>query len=108
SLRNAEVVQAMGMAGGLLKRWSRDRNLHLASQLQASDRAGAMTSMIKFLRMTMQSLVLAVGAYLVIERLATPGVMFAGMLLLGRALQPVEQVVGNWRNLVSARAAWLR
>jgi ATP-binding cassette subfamily C protein len=108
SLRNAEVVQAMGMTGGLLKRWSRDRNRYLTRQLEAIDRAGVMTSLIKLLRMSMQSLILGVGAYLVIERMATAGIMFAAMLLLGRALQPVEQVVGNWRNLVSARAAWLR
>jgi ATP-binding cassette, subfamily C, bacterial len=108
SLRNAEVVQAMGMSSGLLKRWSRDRNRYLTRYLEASDRAGAMISLIKFLRMAMQSLILGVGAYLVIEHMATAGIMFAAMLLLGRALQPVEQVVGNWRNLVSARAAWLR
>ncbi|MCV0395635.1 MAG: type I secretion system permease/ATPase [Rhizobiaceae bacterium] len=108
SLRNAEVVQAMGMTGGLLKRWSRDRDRHIARQVEAADRSGTMTSLIKFLRMAMQSLILGLGAYLVIERMASAGIMFAGMLLLGRALQPVEQVVGNWRNIVSARAAWRR
>lgn len=108
SMRNAEVVHAMGMTEGLLRRWSRDRNRFLANQIEASDRAGTMTSLIKFLRMSMQSLILGLGAYLVIERMATAGVMFAAMLLLGRSLQPVEQVVGNWRNFVSTRAAWLR
>jgi ATP-binding cassette subfamily C protein len=108
SLRNTEVVRAMGMTDGLLKRWSRDRNRMLERQVTASDRAAAMQSVIRFLRLSMQSLILGLGAYLVIERLATVGAMFAASILLGRALQPVEQIVGSWRNLVSARGAFLR
>lgn len=108
SLRNTEVVRAMGMTGGLLKRWSRDRNRMLERQVVASDRAATMQSAIRFLRLSMQSLILGLGAYLVIERLATVGAMFAASILLGRALQPVEQIVGSWRNLVSARASYLR
>ena len=107
-LRNAEVVRSMGMAHDLIRRWSEDRNHALDRHLTASDRAGAMTSLIKFLRLAMQSLVLGIGALLVIQRLATAGVMFAAMVLLGRALQPIEQTVGQWRSLVSARGAWLR
>lgn len=108
SLRNTEVVRAMGMTDGLLKRWGRDRNLMLERQVLASDRAATMQSMIRFLRLSMQSVILGLGAYLVIERLATAGAMFAASILLGRALQPVEQIVGSWRNLVSARGAFLR
>lgn len=108
SLRNTEVVRAMGMTDGLLKRWGRDRNRMLERQVTASDRAATMQSAIKFLRLSMQSLILGLGAYLVIERLATTGAMFAASILLGRALQPVEQIVGSWRNLVSARSAFLR
>jgi PrtD family type I secretion system ABC transporter len=108
SLRNTEVVRAMGMTGGLLKRWSRDRTRMLERQVAASDRAATMQSIIRFLRLSMQSLVLGLGAYLVIERLTTAGAMFAASILLGRALQPVEQIVGSWRSLVSARGAFLR
>jgi len=108
SLRNTEVVRAMGMTEGLLKRWGRDRNRMLERQVTASDRAATMQSVIKFLRLSMQSLILGLGAYLVIERLATVGAMFAASILLGRALQPVEQIVGSWRNLVSARGGFLR
>src|SRR5882724_92178 len=108
SLRNTEVVRAMGMTEGLLNRWSRDRNRMLERQVAASDRAATMQSVIRFLRLTMQSLILGLGAYLVIERLCTIGAMFAASILLGRALQPVEQIVGSWRNLVSARGAFLR
>jgi ABC-type protease/lipase transport system fused ATPase/permease subunit len=105
SLRNTEVVQAMGMTDGLLRRWRRDRNRMLERQVTASDRAATMQSIIRFLRLSMQSLILGLGAYLVIERAATVGAMFAASILLGRALQPVEQMVSSWRNLVSARDA---
>jgi PrtD family type I secretion system ABC transporter len=108
SLRNAEVVQAMGMVPGLLQRWRRDRSRVIERQIVASDRAATLTSIIRFLRLAMQSLILGIGAYLVIERLTTVGAMFAASILLGRALQPVEQIVGSWRNLVSARQAFAR
>jgi PrtD family type I secretion system ABC transporter len=108
SVRNTDVIRAMGLVGGLLRRWSRDRNLLLARQLTASDRAATMTSLIKFVRMALQSLVLGLGAYLVIERSLTMGGMFAASILLGRALQPMEQVVGGWRGFVSARDAFHR
>jgi len=108
SLRNAEVVQAMGMIDGLLRRWSRDRVKMISRQVQASDRAAIMSSMIRFLRLSMQSLILGVGAFLVIERQITVGAMFAASILLGRSLQPIEQIVGSWRNLISAREAYRR
>ena len=108
SLRNTEVVRAMGMTAGLLRRWSRDRIRMIERQVTASDRASTMQSLIRFSRLSMQSLILGVGAYLVIERLTTAGAMFAASILLGRALQPIEQIVGSWRGLVSARGAFLR
>src|SRR5262249_28806038 len=85
-----------------------DRNRMLERQVVASDRAALLSSTIKFMRLSMQSLILGLGAYLVIERSVTVGAMFAASILLGRALQPVEQIVGSWRNLVSARAAFNR
>ena len=108
SLRNSEVVQAMGMVSGLLERWGHDRNRVIEHQTVASDRAAATSSTIWFFRLAMQSLILALGAYLVIDRLATIGAMFAASILLGRALQPVEQLVGSWRSLISAREAFVR
>jgi ATP-binding cassette, subfamily C, bacterial len=108
NLRNWEVVQAMGMIGGVLQRWCRDRNRMLERQVTATDRAATMQSIIRFLRLSMQSVILGLGAYLVIERVTTVGAMFAASLLLGRALQPIEQIVGSWRNLVSARSAYQR
>lgn len=108
SLRNTEVVRAMGMTAGLLRRWGRDRIRMIERQVTASDRASTMQSLIRFSRLSMQSLILGVGAYLVIERLTTAGAMFAASILLGRALQPIEQIVGSWRGLVSARGAFVR
>jgi len=108
SLRNAEAIQAMGMVDGLLQRWGRDRARMIERQVSASDRAASMQSAIKFLRMAMQSVILGLGAYLVINRMTTAGAMFAASILLGRALQPVEQTVAQWRTLVSARAAFSR
>ncbi|HYD04642.1 MAG TPA: type I secretion system permease/ATPase [Reyranella sp.] len=105
SLRNSEAIRAMGMTPGLLKRWSADRDQMLGRQVVASDRAAAIQSAIKFLRLSMQSVILGLGAYLVIERTVSAGTMFAASLLLGRALQPVEQVVGGWRGITAVRGA---
>lgn len=108
SLRNAEVIRAMGMKQSVLRRWARDRNHVLERQVVASNRAATMQSIIRFLRLSMQSVILGLGAYLVIERVASAGSIFAASLLLGRALLPVEQIVGTWRNLGSARGALQR
>lgn len=105
SLRNSESIRAMGMTAGLLRRWSGDRNAMIVNQILASDRAALIQSTIKFLRLAMQSLILGLGAYLVIERSVTVGAIFAASILLGRALQPVEQLVGSWRSLNSAWSA---
>src|SRR4029077_17374187 len=103
-----EAVQAMGMIEGLLIRWRRDRLRMIERQVTASDRGATTSSIIRFLRLSMQSLILGLGAYLVIDQAVTTGVIFAGSILLARALQPVEQIVGTWRGLVAARDAFLR
>jgi ATP-binding cassette, subfamily C, bacterial len=108
SLRNAEVLDSMGMMRGLLGRWSHDRLRLLDRQAVASDRSATMSSLIRFVRLAMQSLVLGLGAYLALERMTSIGSLFAATLLLGRALQPVEQVVAAWRSLVAAQASYVR
>jgi PrtD family type I secretion system ABC transporter len=108
SLRNSHVIEAMGMLGGLVERWSRDRNWMLIRQAKASDLGAALASVIRFLRFSMQSLMLGAAAYLVINRVVLSGTMFAAVILLARALMPIEQVVGTWRQFVSARAAYRR
>lgn len=108
SLRNAEVIQALGMLGNLRRRWLADRGPTLALQATAGDRSAWITGTIKFSRLFMQALMLGLGAYLVIQQSITAGAMFAAAIILGRALQPVEQLVGAWRQLVAARNAFVR
>jgi PrtD family type I secretion system ABC transporter len=108
SLRNVDAIRSMGMTLGLLTRWARDRDRTVAQQVVASDRAATVQSIVRFLRLTMQSVILGLGAYLVIERHVSAGTIFAASLLLGRALQPVEQVTGAWRSMVSVRGAMKR
>jgi PrtD family type I secretion system ABC transporter len=108
SLRNVEVLRALGMKEGLLQRWGRDRQSLLERQTVASDRAATAHSIIRFLRLSAQSVILGMGAYLVIEHAVSAGAIFASSMLLGRALQPVEQITGTWRNLVSVRGALRR
>jgi ATP-binding cassette subfamily C protein len=108
ALRNAEVIQAMGMQAGLLARWRQDRDEMLFCQAVASDRNATVTALTKFTRLLLQSLILGAGAWLALDRAVTPGVIFAGSLLMGRALAPIEQLVGAWKLLVSARQSYRR
>jgi PrtD family type I secretion system ABC transporter len=103
SLRNAEIIHASGMMEGLLTRWRRDRNRMMASAAAATDRGSAALAAIRFVRFGAQALVLGIGAWLAVDRSITPGAMFAASILLGRAMQPVEQIVGVWRQLIAAR-----
>jgi PrtD family type I secretion system ABC transporter len=108
ALRNAEVIQAMGMQAGLLARWQRDRREMLSSQAVANDRNATVSALTKFTRLLLQSLILGAGAWLALDRAVSPGVIFAGSLLMGRALVPIEQLVGAWKQLVGARQAYRR
>lgn len=106
--RNAEVVAAMGMAGGLASRW-RDANLEfIADQRKVSDVAGSFGAVSKVLRMLLQSSMLGIGAWLVIEQEATAGVIIAASILSGRALAPVDLAIANWKGFASARQGWQR
>ena len=108
NLRNAEVLQAMGMLPGIMGRWSKRHHQFLAKQSQASDRAGAITNTSKMLRLLFQSLILGLGAYLVLRGDMTPGMMIAGSIIMGRALAPIDQMIGGWKGFVSARGAYDR
>jgi PrtD family type I secretion system ABC transporter len=108
SRRNAEVIQAMGMAGQLGTLWEDANRKHMASQRIAADVAGGLGAISKVLRLALQSTVLGVGAYLVIEQQATAGIIIAGSILTARALAPIEIAIGNWRGLVAARQSWSR
>ncbi len=106
--RNAEVVHAMGMAQRIGTRWGEANASYLAHQQKTSDVAGGFGAMSKVLRMLLQSTVLAVGAYLVIDGQATGGIMIASSILTSRALAPVELAIANWKGFVSARQGWRR
>lgn len=108
SFRNAEVIEAMGMFPSLRMRWYALHGKMIALQAVASDRAGSISAITRFTRISLQSLILGFGALLVIDGKITPGAMIAASILMGRALAPVEQAIGAWKQLVSARSAYGR
>jgi PrtD family type I secretion system ABC transporter len=108
SRRNAEVLVAMGMSGRLTKRWSEANQNYLAGNQRASDVAGGLGAIAKVMRMTLQSAVLGVGAYLVIHQEATAGIIIAGSILSARALAPVDLAIAHWKGFVAARHSWHR
>lgn len=108
SMRNAEVLQALGMTEKLLDRWRALQDRVAALQISASRTGVAFTSGTKTMRQAIQVLMLSLGAYLVLTQQASPGIMIATTVLLSRAVQPIEQLVGSWRTLVDARAAYRR
>lgn len=108
TMRNAEVSRALGLAAPVLGRWAAMNERVLATQGAVVRRSAWTAALARTLRQSVQVGMLAVGAWLVIEQRASPGVMIATTVLLGRALAPVEQLVANWSLLVDARAAWLR
>lgn len=108
NLRNAEVIESMGMLRNIRQRWLKGTQQILILQSQASSRAGLMSALSKVIRLTSQSLILGLGAYLVIEREITPGLMIAGSILLGRALAPIDMIIGSWKGFINARSQYYR
>jgi PrtD family type I secretion system ABC transporter len=108
TLRNKEVIHAMGMRGAIRERWMIQHRDVMGWQASASDRAGVTLTMTKFMRMALQTAILGVGAWLAIRQEMSPGAMIAASLLMGRALQPVEQAVGQWKFFVAARDSYAR
>ncbi|MBI1202496.1 MAG: type I secretion system permease/ATPase [Rhodopseudomonas sp.] len=108
SRRNAEALSAMGMSARFAEQWRDANRNYMASQQRASDVAGGFGALSKVLRMMVQSGVLAVGAYLVINQQATAGIIIAGSILSARALAPVDLAIAHWRGFVAARQGWQR
>ena len=108
SLQNAEVAQAMGMTDALLSRWRQKNAEVTALQGPTARKSVLMTATTRTVRQAVQVAILGLGAWLVIRGEATAGIMIATTTLLGRALAPVEQVVGSWRVLAEGRAAFRR
>jgi ABC-type protease/lipase transport system fused ATPase/permease subunit len=108
SLANAEMAQALGMTDALIARWRRQNCTVSALQRATATKTVAMAALTRTLRQAVQVGILAMGAWLVISAQASPGVIVACTVLLGRALAPVEQVLGSWKVLVEGRAALRR
>jgi PrtD family type I secretion system ABC transporter len=101
--RGGETIVAMGMAGSLAQRWARVNNRYIGAVARLSDVAGSFGSTSKVLRLLLQSLILGLGAYLVIKQELTAGAMIAASIMMGRALAPIETTIANWRAFVAAR-----
>ena len=107
-LRNADVLNALGMRRGFVRRWERMNGPVLEGQEETGQRMGRINSLSKALRQLVQIIMMAAGAWLVIAGNMTSGVMLASTIILGRALAPFESLLANWNNLVGARAAYAR
>ena len=110
SLRNAQVIEAMGMQRNIHSRWMKKQQEFLALQAQASDKAGAFSASSRFVQLTLASLLLGLGCWLMIlgKFSGGGGLMIVGSALGGKALAPIAQIIGQWKNVVSARDAWRR
>lgn len=108
SRQKAEVIRAMGMSKPLRETWLKFNDQSLEASRFAGDRSVLMTNLSKIFRMFLQSIVLAVGAILVIKGEATGGVMIACSILTARAMAPVEQVIAQWKGFMLAKASFAR
>ncbi len=108
SRRNAEVIYALGMKQHALARWTSLSESYLGTNADISVRLSAMRTFSKSFRMLLQSLILACGAWLVINGEASGGIIIASTILASRALAPIEVAIGQWRGFISARQAWNR
>lgn len=101
-----ETVRSLGMTQSVVKRWSERRQKALAADMTLSDVNGGFGSVTKALRLFLQSAMLALGAWLVLKDQLTAGAMIAASILLGRALVPIEQIIGGWSLFARARHGW--
>lgn len=108
AIRNAEVVQAMGMLPAMVSCWKRHNDSSVESLRRAAERGGVIVSASKFIRFFVQIAILGVGATLVLQGELTSGGMIGASILLGRALAPVEVAMGAWRNFTATRIAYDR
>lgn len=107
-LRHAEVIASLGMLGDLRRRWLQRHGAAQAAQARAQDRGQAMTTLVKFVRYSQQSLSLGAGAWLAIHGEISVGAMIAANVLMSRASAPIEMLVSTWPQFQSARAAYGR
>ena len=104
--RNAEAITAMGMLSAYRERWQELNEEGLGWQLLAADRLGGLSAITKTMRLLLQSMMLAIAAGLAITGAITPGAIIAATIIFGRALAPVEQIIGHWRGFIKARESY--
>lgn len=107
-LRNAEVIAGMGMAGAGVAAWKCRHDALLQGQSELGTVTARLSATARIARQLLQAGMLALGAWLVVGAEASPGIMVAATILLGRALQPIEQLISGWKALIEARGAWSR
>jgi PrtD family type I secretion system ABC transporter len=108
AIRHSDTIQAMGMQGALANRYLGENDRIQAAQIVAADRGAWIGAMSKFVRISVQVAVMALGAWLVLDNKLTSGGMIAASIVLGRALAPVEQAIGAWRSFIAARESYGR
>ena len=106
--RNAEIVRALGLDEHLAARWQEVNDAYLAANRKVGDVTGGLGGVSKALRIMLQSAILAVGAYLVIQQETSAGVMIAASIMMGRALAPVDLAIASWKPFLMARQSWAR
>lgn len=107
-LRNAEMLESMGMIGNLQKRWDQQYCEWIQKHTSAQSLMHRVTAWSKFIRYSQQSLALGAGALLVIDGQLSPGAMIAANVLMSRALAPIDQLVNSWRSFSTTRSAFER
>jgi len=108
SLRNAEVIEAMGMHENIKRKWRERYNKVIVLQTEASEKAGRIQSINRFIRISAQSLILGSGAYLAINNIITPGMMIMASILMWRAMAPIDMAVGTWKQFILVRQSYRR
>lgn len=108
SRRNAEAIKVLGIRQRMTSRWTEANQNLLAAQQRMSTITGVIGTSSRAFRMFLQSAVLGLGAYLVIQQEATAGVIIVSAIIVSRALAPVETVIANWRGFIGARQSYGR
>lgn len=106
TIASAETVRALGLRRALVAKHMGDRRTMMQLQTEASFKSSRLAALSKFHRLSLQSLALGLGALLAIDAKISPGAVFAGSFMVGRALAPVDQLVGSWRSIVQGRGAY--
>ncbi|MCH1930164.1 type I secretion system permease/ATPase [Shewanella sp. A25] len=105
-MQNSDAIEAMGMLPALKQHWITQQYKVMQLQTQCADKTASLSSASRFVRILLQSIALGAGALLVIAGDITPGLMIAASIILGRALNPVEQLIGSWKQFVQFRSSW--